>query len=288
MRIFYHDDPDGCCSAFLIRHFRIDAYGDEDATYVPMQYDKKINLDAISPDEEVWIVDFSFEIPDMEKILEKTSNVDWIDHHKSAIDKYADSEELSNLPGLREPDGPAGCELTWRHLYGDEPVPDFVKYIGDKDTWTFKYGDETRNFSAGILAEDIHPSSEIWYHFWYSPQEVIQEGKIIQKFRDQTESKYIEENAFDVDWEGFNWCALNTSTKGSEFLEKYKPDYDGYLTFRYHDGFWDIGLYTEGDNIDVSEIAEKFEFNGRRGGGHAGSAGFQCAFPPFLSFPSTD
>jgi len=288
MKIYYHDDPDGRCSAFLVRHFRVPELDPASTiTFVPMQYDKKINFSSISVDEEVWIVDFSFEIVDFEKILEKTDNIYWIDHHKSSIKKYSDFLRNHPIMGVRIPDGPAGCQLTWSYfsLENETTTPDFVKYIGDKDTWTFEFGDETRYFNAGILAEGMKPSSDIWYQFWNNPYEFIEQGKIVQKYRERTEEFYIDEDAFDVDWEGFHWCALNTSTKGGEFLQKFRPDYDAYVTFRYSDGLWDIGLYTTAEEVDVSIIAEKFTYNGRRGGGHKGAAGFQCAFPPFLPLP---
>lgn len=33
---------------------------------------------------------------------------------------------------------------------------------------------------------------------------------------------------------------------------------------------------------DVSEIAKKYEYHGKIGGGHKGAAGFECEYPPFL------
>jgi oligoribonuclease NrnB/cAMP/cGMP phosphodiesterase (DHH superfamily) len=115
MKIYYHDDPDGRCSAFLVRHFRVPELDPESTiTFVPMQYDKKINFDSIASKEEVWIVDFSFEIVDFEKILEKTNNIYWIDHHKSSIEKYADFLRNHPLMGVRIPEGSAGRGKAYR------------------------------------------------------------------------------------------------------------------------------------------------------------------------------
>jgi len=50
----------------------------------------------------------------MRELLITTKNVTWIDHHKTAIEKYNDFEY--DIRGVRY-DGIAGCMLTYCYLH---------------------------------------------------------------------------------------------------------------------------------------------------------------------------
>ena len=80
-------------------------------------------------------------------------------------------------------------------------------------------------------------------------------------------------------------CYAVNGGRGSEPFEAVVPEAEAWIAFRYMPGagkrgWWTVSLYS--DKIDVSEIAKQYEYNGKRGGGHRGASGFQCAYPPFL------
>lgn len=62
---------------------------------------------VVSPEDTLYILDLS--VPG----LMQHPNLIWIDHHKSAIDRYGESHK--KIDGYRI-DGVAACRLTWRSI----------------------------------------------------------------------------------------------------------------------------------------------------------------------------
>ena len=86
MKIFYHIDNDGKCAGFWVYQMVTqDKYGKE---CISINYDIPFPFEKINPDEKVYIVDYSILPEEMDQLLEITSDVVWIDHHKTAIERY--------------------------------------------------------------------------------------------------------------------------------------------------------------------------------------------------------
>lgn len=268
---------DGKCAAHVVLLF--DKMAVDNRTCQPINYGMEFPFDLIKRGERVYIVDYSIEPEEMRRLKAITDQVIWIDHHKTAIEKYADFP--IEIDGLRDIEY-AGCELTWLHFSSKE-APEYVKLIGDRDTWTWQYGDRTKFFHAAMEAFDTNPQSPVWdtlqkdNYLYY----VLGNGKVIQKYKDRTEQEYIKENGFEIEFHGHQCYAVNGLFSSQPF-EAIVPDVDIWLTFRYlSDHFWMVSLYTNKD-IDVSEIAKLYVYEGKRGGGHKQASGFECEYPPFM------
>lgn len=287
MRILYHDDLDGKCAGFLVYDF-LKKQGKVPELF-PMNYGEPTPFDK---GQSFWIVDFSVTPKDMRRLLDESPEVHWIDHHISAIEKYNGFQHgkwsEDKIYGRRQ-DGIAACELTWTHLHGQSRMPDFVRFIGDRDTWTWAYGKDTRNFCNGLLCYDTHPASQLWkdlvtdYECESANMEVgfsrhsavRQKGMVISEYKAIQDVEYVNKNGIFVDWEGHE-CYIVNGMFSSEPFEKAVPNADIWITFRYMPGcYWNVGLYSK--NVDVKEIAVKYG-----GGGHKGAAGFQPKELPFL------
>lgn len=274
MKIFYHNDMDGKCAAHVVLSWKPKCKGD--VGLFPMQYGMEFPFDDIVKDEVVYILDFSIEPEDMEKLLEITDTVIWIDHHKTGIAKYKDFRYISGITDVSY----SGCVLAWQYFYEDEPPPEYIKLIGDRDTWTWKFGDRTKYFFAGIEAVDTSPNSEYWEMMREAPESFINEGKVIQRYKDIQQQDYILENGFWVEFHDHRCYAVNGRYSSQPF-EACVPDAEIWLTFRYlSGGYWMVSLYST--KVDVSEIATQYEYHGKKGGGHKVAAGFECDYPPFL------
>lgn len=119
MKCFYHNDLDGKCSAFWVQ--QKENMNSEDL--IECDYGaRKADLSCVKKDEKVWIVDYSIDPNDMEKLSKITKKVVWIDHHITAIDKY--NNFSFKIPGLRV-NGVAACELTWHYI--NFPKSEFSK-----------------------------------------------------------------------------------------------------------------------------------------------------------------
>jgi oligoribonuclease NrnB/cAMP/cGMP phosphodiesterase (DHH superfamily) len=291
MKCFYHNDADGRCSGFWV-HLSVginDQYIDH--SFIEMSYAKPFPMESIRKDEQIYIVDYSISPDEMRQLLKITKNVTWIDHHKTAIEKYKDFEY--KIRGIRY-DGVAGCMLTYCYIYhmtqrgtGDikpfdpsmtKDAPRFTKLIADWDVWKFEYGDDTRHFITAFNAYDFWPSSRLWDGFLSSDDftcsEFIKNGITMNAFRDGWARDYMN-LGFESEFEGVKCFAVNLGRCNSEYFKSLPVGkYDVLMPFVFDGNQYTVSLYST--TIDVSEIAKK-----HGGGGHKGASGFQCKELPF-------
>lgn len=299
MKCFYHNDADGRCAGFWV-HLSVginDQY--QDPSFIEMSYAKPFPMETIRKDEQIYIVDYSISTDEMRQLLKITENVTWIDHHKTAIDKYQDFEH--EIRGVRY-DGIAGCMLAYCYIHhmtqrgeGDikqfdismiKDAPMFTKLIADWDVWKFDYGDDTRHFITAFNAYNFEPSSKLWSRFLCFPDDdafacsdFIRDGIIMTTFRDGWAKDYMK-LGFETDFEGVKCFAVNLGRCNSEYFKSLPPGkYDVLIPFAFDGSQYTVSLYST--TIDVSEIAKKYG-----GGGHKGAAGFQCTELPFKKIES--
>ena len=295
MKCFYHADADGRCAGFWVAksvaiHDDLE-YGVE---FIEINYGIPFPFDTICKDEQIYIVDFSISPEEMKLLLDITKDVTWIDHHKTAIDKYANFEY--NIRGIRY-DGVAGCMLTYAYLYhmtiygeGDigpyekwmaDEAPMFTKMVADWDVWKFDFGEDTRNFITAFNSYDFEPTSDQWKMFaghnnmcGLRERELIKEGIIMNKQRDGWAKGYMN-LGFAVDFEGYYIFAVNLGRCNSEYFKSLpEGKYDAFMPFAFDGDKYIVSMYSK--IIDVSKIAVKYG-----GGGHKAASGFQCTELPF-------
>jgi oligoribonuclease NrnB/cAMP/cGMP phosphodiesterase (DHH superfamily) len=298
MIIYHHDDKDGEGAGFLVYNYA--KYSDNDAEHgydkrcVRINYKMKFPLEMVRPNEQVWIVDYSISPEEMRQLLMVTEDIIWIDHHKSAIDKYIGFEY--NLKGLRK-NGISGCMLTHCYLtmlnmegvthpdpdnlYCIGNCPEYVKLIDDWDIHPtpFKYGDNTRYFQSAMYAYDFNPTSPNWLKFYTNKnfvEELIAEGKGIVKYKSNWAKLYLS-IGYATEFEGHKCFALNMGMCSSDNFESIADQgYDILMPFSYDGEQFKVTMYRVNPSLDMSKIAEKYG-----GGGHFGAAGFQCLELPF-------
>ena len=273
----YHNDADGRCSAAIIRR----ALGTS-VLFRAMDYVfRAVPWDDLKSAAKVLIVDFALPLEDMRRI-KNISELIWIDHHKSAIEELA---SLSDLPGLRSMDE-AACVLTWQHFFADQPIPDAVKYIGDRDVWRHAY-EETIAFGEGLFQEDTNPANDaLWQPLLEGDSELIEKliahGKILHRARMKRIWRSVEREGFEVQFEGHRTLVINGRGSGELGEYSFQRGYEIAYCYvdRHHEGKLITRVTLFSEKVDVSKIARKFG-----GGGHAGAAGFSFErvagpFPP--------
>lgn len=278
MRIYFHNDLDGRCAGAIAYRALRDRNKDAKIELIELDYKDEIKVKEIQLCESIYILDFSFKPEVMEKVLLLTENIIWIDHHKTAFE-YKYSQELM---GIRD-NKFSGCELTWKYFYGKKEVPRAVELIGDKDKWAWKFKEETANFNMGMKVHNHQPKDKIWNGLFGLPtyfglaevSDIIIEGKICIKFRDQFCKDYCNSYGFETVFENYKCFALGIYMFGSEAFGDRMKKYDICLSYEYVGDSWIVGLYSIKD-IDVSKIAQKYG-----GGGHTKAAGFVCRELPF-------
>jgi hypothetical protein len=237
LRIFYHNDHDGKLAAY----WSLQYYKREKDDYAlvrlyEMDYGKTFPLEEIFKGDEVWIVDYSLEPEVMKSLRAKDGIVFWIDHHKSAIEKYADFD-WGTFQTIRCTTSEfAASTLVWgvvqflhqaenqngRLLSGSiteevvkyirehkNKIPWATRYVGDWDTWTHAY-DESIQFLYGSSLYDLSPISKFWDEVNCGRNEslsqplllsaVLQAGKVINQYKDNFNAEYRKSFGYEVTW----------------------------------------------------------------------------------------
>ncbi len=313
MKCFYHSDLDGQASAFCVYAWvgikpTNNEYTINDIRFIEINYGKPFPFDSIKKDEQIWIVDYSISPEEMLKLLSITQDITWIDHHKTAIEKYANFPH--KIRGIRK-DGEAACVLTWKYIHWftargegvedlsktseDLKIPRCIELVGDRDIWAWKFGEETKNFFNGSQLHDTSPSSEFWWKcmdleldptlgegnlagqkrgqiFW---DDLLNAGKIIEQYKQSTDKSINNSLGWNTIFEGYKCWAINRARTSSDRYGDRIKEYDILLPY-FHDGNqFTVSLYSE--KVDVSDIAKKYG-----GGGHKKASGFQCVSLPFI------
>ncbi len=121
------------------------------AAYMPIDYRDDIPL-AQMAGKDVIVIDFCFDPADTyEKILPVVASLTVIDHHKSAVDKWAAALGRQPENGIfKHSEGKfslyfdlsrSGALLSWGHFHSEMAAPRFIEHLSDIDLWTFTLKD---------------------------------------------------------------------------------------------------------------------------------------------------
>lgn len=271
MLIIHHNDLDGKCAAAI-------AYQKEKDQQKNIRFyetDYKMPPPTIKPNEIVYIVDFSYDPTNMSKITNKSNNVVWCDHHKTAKSYGYDFDGFRDFSEK----GLAGCECTWKHCFPDKDIPRAVRVLGSYDSWRFNDEDEeeTKAFYEGLKLQDVEPDGDFWQKLFNDEKiydDILTDGKIAIKYRDAYLRDLYKNNAYEVTFDGISCLALNVQGFGSAAFGEDLADYDACIAYIYDGNEYAVSLYSE--NVDVGEMCKK-----HGGGGHKGAAGFTCKKLPW-------
>lgn len=287
MKCLYHVDWDGRCAAYWVAK-KFGDYNPND--FIMIDHGMSINwFDMISNGEKVIIVDFSIEPDQMKRLMEKTQDVIWIDHHITAIEKYKDFD--IEIPGIRY-DGIAGCVLSYCYFFemnnkeSFDPkmaynAPWFTKFIGDFDVWKYEYGDDTKHFILGLDAcgDKLPTDKDFWQSLLVSRcKELIKDGITCEKYRDAIAKRDLEESGFEFTFGKYKGLCQNNHGNSNQFGDRIN-DYDLVCLFTYNgkEKYWDYSFYTAKDYVDVSKVATSYKNTPGyiSGGGHKKASGLE-------------
>jgi hypothetical protein len=294
VKCFYHDDLDGRCAAFWVHYSaatRREADGCPDAVeLIAIDHRDRFPTQSILPQERIYIVDYSVSPDQMQELLAISEDVTWIDHHTTAIARYADHE--GPIRGIRV-DGVAACVLTflWLHrltVGGEgEPatydpamlhgVPAFTAMIGERDTQSRPLRERTRHFCAGLLAEDTAPNAPVWLELLEAGENTgpwESRGAAIETAGKISDREYLDAFSFECEFEGYRAIACNKGQASSDLFADAEGEYDLMIAFVFDGSLYSVGLFSK--TVDVGEIAQR-----HGGGGQKGAAGFECTSLPF-------
>lgn len=270
--IYHGNCIDGFTAAWVVRL----AHGKDESIHYHPGFYKDEPPDV--KDKVVYIVDFSYKRPIMEQIVKDAKRVIHIDHHESAI---RDMEGFSD-PKFESYYSPkntqSGAMLTWHYFFAGMEVPEFIKYVDDRDRWKFLIPG-SREVNANIF------SYEYTFENWdmiaeQSIEQQIQEGTAIERTNAKNVKELMGVVVRRANIAGFNVPLANVTYQyGSDIcslLAKNEPFAAYYYDKPTHREF---GLRSTPEGLNVAEIAEMFG-----GGGHKTASGFKRTFDEARDF----
>jgi len=136
MIVFHSVDADGWCSGALAKMY-LDPEGE--LTYANYNQDKEAVRRILERrPQKLYVVDYTFQPEDFEKIMDACGEIYWYDHHAKAINEASDRARA--LPGRRSTETENRVSAAWL-VYQDCPQNDCVKravqLVSDYDTFSF-------------------------------------------------------------------------------------------------------------------------------------------------------
>lgn len=263
--IYHGNCADGFTAAWVVRK----ALGEDTEFHAGVYQTAPPNVAG----KNVYLVDFSYKRPIMEKITTEARSVVVLDHHKTA------EEDLRSLPDAEVvfDMNRAGCRITWEYFFNDAP-PTVLLHVEDRDLWRFSLP-KTREIQANIFSYPY--DFDIWERLMASDPKVLAvEGEAIERkhFKDIAELVKVCQRQLRI--AGYIVPAASlpytlTSDAG-HIMAQGQP---------FAVCYWDtptgrtFSLRSTEAGIDVSEIAKKFG-----GGGHRNAAGFAVSLKDALAF----
>jgi len=214
-------------------------------------------------DKNVVILDFSFDNSTTKKMIEDAEGLLVIDHHKSAM------VELHDISNTHFDMTKSGAILSWEFFHPGKEPPKFIKYIQDRDLWSWEL-EYSKEFSAAF---DMVPFEFEEFEKFEDDSvfdDAVKRGSYILAYS-KTVVKKICEKAQVRKLDGKEVLVVNASHWMSEIGARLSPDCDFAMIWYYdhEDRIIKVSLRSFHDTVDVSEIAKRFG-----GGGHRKAAGF--------------
>jgi uncharacterized protein len=264
MKIIHHTDNDGNLSASIIKK----KY--PEAICIPYNYEGLFPLNKIKKNEKVFIVDISIKTRNLlSKILEKSKNFVWIDHHHTST-KVDDK----SIEGIRVDGRPSACVLCWEYIFQDRPVPELVQIVNDYDTWAHFFGEKTKFFNIAMSLCDTPESLLDKFESKQFIQQKVREGKTIFNYINHC-YKQMSKRVFLGTILDHTVLVCNSYGYNSYVFDFVKEKAEIKAVYFFDGENFHVSLYSE--TVDCSEIAEQFG-----GGGHKAAAGFRSQKFPFV------
>ncbi len=272
--IYHKDCTDGTAAAALV----LRKY--PDALLFPLGHGyEKHELDAVlaaaEKGDRILTVDC---VIGAKEFLAAGHAVTSIDHHIGIEEEYKKLAQENPAYAFIFDNKHSGAGLAWVTLFPDEPMPELVKLVEDRDLWNWKFSPDTDNLTNRLWMYDNKPQEVL--AFMFNPLESLKaEGKVITEY-----TNALVDRAF----ENIEPLEIKIGDYAIPFfnLTEFKSQLGNMLSTQ-HKGV--VGLYSiQGMNLHISfrcleehkpsalEVAKLVN-----GGGHRNAAGAKMPLDQF-------
>lgn len=257
--VLYHAE---CADGFGAAFAAWKVLGDK-ATYLPVTHGQA--PPELPPEAHVAMVDFSYKRPVILKMRESVTDMVVLDHHATA------QEELQGLSWAEFDMEKSGARLAWEFWHPEQPLPELLAYIEDKDLWWWRL---EQSAEVTIALHSYPMEFELWDGL--EVDRLKTEGVALRRLQEQIVNGAVGRARFETLF-GHHVPVVNASDFRSEIANRLcslHPDSAFAAAYHYDkDGELCWSLRSVGD-FDVAALARQ-----AGGGGHKNASGFNGPAP---------
>lgn len=289
--ISHSADWDGLMSATILYYeLNKDIVKEDSITIKLFNYndDEKLIIDNIKNSDLVYISDISLSDKTMKEFEDK---IIYIDHHTKTINHLL---EFCNFAGgIHNIDGTkSAARLCYEYFHGkDCEIPECINYISEYDiSGGINKPEEVSLYQLGLktLPFNINTCSKL-LHEIISTENVIQKGITATDFINNNLNINILKQTWNVVINGYKGKALLTDWSNTLHIKDLLmfPDISFVLCINILNNsdknHYSVSIRVNpNSNFNAAEFASRFEYNGRKGGGHPKAAGCVITEEQFL------
>lgn len=291
--VLYHGNcMDGFASACVAAKYvtEIEKAKPEDVEFRAVQYGSPAPLDE-AKGAKVYVLDFAFSLEEMLPLAVNAYAICWVDHHDDKLrhdvrdlmfELGTDPNQPAHVLGFWHPEY-SGATATWLALFAPQAPPEVLRYVQDRDLWTWALP-QSREVSAALDLDYRGAGVADWWQYFLGEtiENLVMDGTILlrhQALRVAASVKSARQwhGPIGSTMDGLNVQIVNCPQDISEVgdaLCAAGADV-AVMYFQAKAGHWVYSLRSRPnevfrDGFDCREVAAA---NG--GGGHRNAAGFQ-------------
>lgn len=225
-------------------------------------------------DRCVYMLDFSYKRDVIRQMARQAKHINIIDHHKSAEqDLRVYSDDV--IPGVTVwfDMNKSGAVMAWEFFNIDQPAPELIKYIQDRDLWRHELPN-THEVNAALFSYPYDFNT--WDGLMTRPNSIaalVEEGRGILRKQKKDLQELLPQTKRTMFIAGHAVYAANLpyqfASEAGHILACDMPFGATYFDTMQGRQF---SLRSRENGLDVSEIAKQYG-----GGGHAHAAGFRVS-----------
>ena len=246
-------------------------------------------VSQVSPEKykdiDLYVVDYSFPVNHFKHHGNLFKSVTILDHHDTAINAYLKEfigeKEGSRIRIISEPNiniifatEESGAKLAYSYLFPEDPIPEIIELVSDRDLWKFKLKN-TKAFHSGIKLLNIENFFNLNLTVKYSLSRILDIGGVFENELTSRISKIKKSGVTPISI-SIHGCVYNSAIINS-YLDIGSDLCDSIIS----EGYSIVIAYYVGKNNDVSYsvrsvpnldssiISKKYG-----GGGHLQASGF--------------
>lgn len=284
--VLYHRDLDGRFAGYCAWRYYEELYRDLFSELRPrmvfheVQYNEPlpIDIDQLTQDDLVYVLDFSYDRQTLDRIHEKVKTLLVLDHHESA------QEQLQGAVYAHFDMTRSGALMAWRHFFPRSPAPMPCYLANDFDLWQWLYSD-TAAFEAWVQHDRVGSDWSKWDRLCFDSRylkKCLEKGQLLVAHQESVMESFLNgsgniglgqfyygETGDHARYAIHNGMGILHSQLGGKIVKHFNVDFSiGYRIKR------DIVVFNVRSR-DESKMNAKTFCKIYGGGGHPNASGFR-------------